>query len=89
MTATRIVLVGDREFATNGKGLQTSPPNSSGFLYPGNARFLLNSVTWLLEAPSIEMQFPTPAATGTATITPTITPTLTPTPEGAATEDVQ
>jgi hypothetical protein len=86
-TAARIVLVGDREFATNGGGLQTSPPNSSGFLYPGNVRFLLNSVTWLLEAPPVDMQFPTPAATGTATITPTITPTFTPTPGPEATEE--
>lgn len=87
VTASRIVLVGDKEFATNGRGLLTSPPNSSGFLHPGNVRFLLNAVTWLLEVPSAEMQFPTPAPTGTATITPTITPTTPPTPEGDASED--
>ena len=28
-TGTRIVLIGDREFATNGAGLQTSPPRSA------------------------------------------------------------
>ena len=79
-TNTRIVIVGDREFATNGAGLQTSPSNSAGFVYPDNARFLLNAVTWLLDQQPVDLAFPSPAPTGTATITPSPTPTRTPTP---------
>jgi len=77
---TRIVLVGDREFATNGGGLQTSPPYSSSFLYPDNIRFLMNAVAWLLEAESMPEPpvFPTPGPTATPTTTPT------PAPEEAA-----
>ena len=33
-TSSRIVVIGDREFATNGYGLRTSPPNSAAFVYP-------------------------------------------------------
>jgi len=69
-TAARIVLVGDREFATNGAGLQSSPPSSAGFLYPGNVRFLLNAVAWLVGADTsetVELAFPTPGPTATAT----------------------
>jgi len=72
-TGTRIVLISDRDFATNGGGLQSSPPNTGAFLYPGNVRFLLNSVAWLLGADTVELTFPTPG--------PTATPTLAPTPE--------
>lgn len=80
-TGTRLVLIGDRDFATNHAGLQTSPPYSPSFLYPGNVRFLLNAVSWLLNAESVEMTFPTPGPTVTPTITPSPTP-ITPTPEG-------
>lgn len=80
-TGTRIVLIGDREFATNGAGLQTSPPRSASFLYPGNVRLLLNAVTWLLDVEAIDMSFPTPAPTATATITPSPTPEPTATPD--------
>ncbi len=83
-TNARIVVVGDREFATNGKGLQTSPSNSAGFLYPDNARFLINAVTWLLDSQPVDLAFPSPAPTGTATITPSPTPTYTPSPEPTA-----
>lgn len=83
-TGTRIVLIGDRDFVTNGGGLQTSPSYSAGFVYPGNVRFLLNAIAWLLEAdPSatVELTFPTPAATATPTTTPSPVPTATPEPE--------
>jgi hypothetical protein len=76
---TRLVVIGDREIATNGGGLRTSPPNSSGFVYPTNARFLINTVAWLLDSKPLALEFPTPAPTATVTITPTITPTRTPT----------
>ncbi len=78
-TGARVVLIGDREFATNGGGLQTSPPYSASFLYPGNIRFLINAVAWLLEAEqTADFTFPTPGPTGT----PTLAPTPTPVPEG-------
>jgi hypothetical protein len=82
-TGMRIVVIGDRDFAMNGMGLQTSPPYSASFLYPDNVRFLLNSAAWLLgvEGP-VEMSFPTPGPTATPTITPSPMPTVPPTPEG-------
>ncbi len=70
-SGTRIVLIGDREFATNGAGLQSSPPNTGSFRYPGNIHFLLNAVTWLLDVDAVAMTFPTPGPTATATLTPT------------------
>lgn len=76
----RLVLLGDRNFAINGKGFEVSPPNSAGFIYPGNVRFMLNSVAWLLEQEPVEIDFPTPGPTATATITPSPTPTPTVTP---------
>lgn len=77
---TRIVMVGDGDFARNGTGFQTSPPYSASFLYPGNVRFMLNAVTWLLDVETVDLTFPTPGPT----TTPTTTPTSTPTPEPAA-----
>ncbi len=68
VAGTRLVIIGDREFATNGGGLQTSPPNSAGFLYRGNVQFLLQSVAWLVGAdPSstAQLTFPTPGPTAT------------------------
>jgi hypothetical protein len=79
-TSSRIVVIGDREFATNGFGLRTSPPNSAAFIYPNNARFLINVATWLLDKESVAVEFPTAAPTATVTITPSPTPTTTPTP---------
>ena len=76
-TSARIVLIGDREFATNGGGLRTSPPSSAGFLYPGNVRFLLNAVAWLVGADTsetVELVFPTPGPTSTSTPIPTTAP---------------
>lgn len=75
-TGTRVVLIGDREFATNTHGFQTSPPYSSAFLYPGNVRFMLNAVAWLLGAEPLadELSFPPAADTATPTITPSPTP---------------
>lgn len=74
-TGVRGVVIGDRDFAVNGAGLQSSPRYSSGFLYPNNARFLINAVSWLLERPIPDVQFSTPAPTATVTITPSPTPT--------------
>lgn len=45
----KVVVIGDREFATNGGGLQTSLNGGSAFEHPGNVQFLLNSVYWLLD----------------------------------------
>ena len=83
-SSSRLVLIGDREFATNGGGMRTSPPNSAAFVYPNNARFLLNTVTWLLDQQAVSVEFPTPAPTATVTITPSPTPTRTPTSEPTA-----
>lgn len=47
---TRIVVIGDLDFATNGSGLRTSPPNSSNFEHPENVQFLINAVAWLMNA---------------------------------------
>lgn len=80
-TGSRMVVIGDRDFATNGSGFVTSPPNTASFVYADNVRFMLNSVTWLLEADAVDLTFPTPGPTSTATITPSPTPTPTPTPE--------
>jgi len=76
-TGSRMVVIGDREFATNGGAFVTSPPNTASFVYPDNVRFLLNSVTWLLETEAVDLTFPTPGPTATATITPSPTPTAT------------
>lgn len=78
-TGARLVIVGDRDFVTNGGGMQTSPANSAGFLYPGNAYFLVNVVAWLVgaeSAPTEQLSFPTPGPTATPTLVPTPTPTL-------------
>jgi hypothetical protein len=80
-TGARLVLIGDRDFATNGGGFQTSPPNSPSFLYPDNVQVMLNAITWLLDADASEVSFPTPGATSTATVTATPTPEMTATPE--------
>ncbi|MBE2271528.1 MAG: hypothetical protein IAE80_25065 [Anaerolinea sp.] len=82
---TRIVLIGDREFATNGGGFNTSPPGSASFLYPNNVRFMLNAVAWLLDGDIEEYSFPTPGPSSTPTLTPSPTPTYTPTPSVTAT----
>jgi hypothetical protein len=82
-TGTRLLLVGDRDIATNGKGFNVSPAGSAGFLYPDNVRLMINAVSWLLNVPTTEFSFPTPAATATVTITPS--PTLSPTPTVQAT----
>lgn len=66
----RIILLGDRQFVTNGGGLQTSPPNSPNFVYPANVEFALNSIGWLLGSDtgiSIPLSFSTPAPTLAAT----------------------
>ena len=82
----RMVLIGDRDFARNGSGMVTSPIYSGAFVYPDNARFLLNITAWLLESSAPDVDFATPAATATPTITPTITPTPTMTPTPSAEE---
>jgi uncharacterized repeat protein (TIGR01451 family) len=73
-TNTRIALIGDRDFATNAGGLQSSPSRSAAFLYPENVRFLVRTIAWLLDADTAaaaELSFPTPGPTATPTITPT------------------
>jgi len=82
---TRIVLIGDREFATNGGGFNTSPAGSASFLYPNNVQFIMNSVAWLLDTEITEYSFPTPGPSPTASLTPSPTPTFTPTPSIIAT----
>lgn len=84
-TGSRMVVIGDRDFATNSGGFLTSPPNTASFVYPDNVRFMLNAVTWLLDAEAISLSFPTPGPTATATITPSPTPTATPEAEPTAT----
>ncbi len=81
-SGTRIVLIGDREFATNGGGFETSPPYSGAFLYPGNVRFMLNAIAWLLDAEPVagKVSFPEPGPTATPTLTPTPTPLPPPSP---------
>lgn len=77
-TGARVVIVGDRDFVTNGKGMQTAPANTAGFLYPGNAYFLVNAVGWLVgadSAPIEQLAFPTPGPTASPTPVPTPTPT--------------
>jgi uncharacterized repeat protein (TIGR01451 family) len=71
---TRVALIGDRTFATNDGGLQTSPPRSASFLYPDNARFLVQVIGWLLDADpenTTAIAFPTPGPTATPTVPPT------------------
>jgi ABC-type uncharacterized transport system len=85
----RLVVVGDRDFATNSKGFQTSPPGSASFLYPGNVRFMMNAVSWLLNAQNLELSFPTPGPTPTASTTPSPTPTFTPSPTDTPTPSVE
>ncbi len=84
-TGTRMVVIGDRDFATNSNGFVTSPPNTASFVHADNVRFMLNSVTWLLEADAADLTFPTPGPTATATITPSPTPTATPEGEPTST----
>ncbi|GAB4416664.1 MAG: hypothetical protein Kow00106_12340 [Anaerolineae bacterium] len=75
---SRIVIIGDRDFATNGGGLRTSPPNTAAFVFPANVQFLLQAVAWLVDAEgtaTVPLNFPTPM------------PTATPAPAPAATEE--
>ncbi|MBI5668009.1 MAG: Gldg family protein [Chloroflexi bacterium] len=67
----RLIVIGDRDIATNGRGFQSSPPNTLSFLYRGNIQFMLNSVAWLLGAEPVEVSFPTPGPTATPTLVPT------------------
>jgi hypothetical protein len=68
----RFVVIGDREIAVNGFGLRTISPDSGTFAYPANAKFLLNTVSWLLKIDPPAVTFPTPIPS--ATVTPTTTP---------------
>jgi hypothetical protein len=71
ITNARMVLIGDRDFAVNGRGLATSPAYSDSFVYPANAQFLIQAVAWLLDAEAPAVSFPTPAPTETAAPEPT------------------
>ena len=88
-TGARLVVVGDRDFATNAGGFQTSPPGSASFLYPGNVRFMMNAVSWLLDAQNLQLSFPTPGPTPTASTTPLPTPTFTPSPTFTPTPSIE
>jgi len=87
ISGARVVVIGDREFATNGGGLQSSPPYSGSFLYPANISFLLNAFGWLVEAEGtvhgFEFPTPGPTVTPTPTLTPTPVPPPSPTPTAA------
>lgn len=83
-TNSRIVLVGDADFARNGRGLQTAPRYSASFVHPANVRFLLNAVTWLVNAEPVTLVLPTAGPTETPTMIPSPTPSRTPTPDSAA-----
>ena len=63
---TRIVLIGDREFVTNGVGLKTAPDYSFDYVYPGNVQFILNAITWLLDTDSVEFSPETPDFSATS-----------------------
>jgi len=86
-SGSRLVVIGDGDFATNGGGLRTSPPYSAGFVYPGNLEFLLRALAWLVDADlsaTTELAFPTAAPTATpgpalpGGESPTAAPTATP-----------
>lgn len=86
-TGARILLIGDRQFVTNGGGLQTSPPNTTNLVYPGNVQFTLDGIGWLLgiESPvTIPIAYSAPGPT--ATNTPTTTPAPSSTAEPEATQ---
>jgi hypothetical protein len=55
-----IVFIGDRDFATNGFGLNTASKFGSDYAYPGNVEFLLNAITWLLDTEPIEISTQVP-----------------------------
>jgi hypothetical protein len=81
-TQARVVFIGNRDFATNGGGLQVAPLARPAFIYPDNARFMLNSIAWLLEVDAGNVDFNLPsAANGSEHVLPTPTPfpTLPPT----------
>jgi hypothetical protein len=62
LTGSRMVLIGDRDFAINGRGLSTSPEYSDAFVHPANAQFLVQSVAWLLDVEAPGVSFPMPAS---------------------------
>lgn len=68
-SGSRVLVIGDRDFATNAGGLRTSPPNTAAFVYPANVEFLLRAVAWLAgvdETATVPLSFPTPAPTPAA-----------------------
>ena len=74
---SRMIVIGDRDFAINGMGLGSSPPSSDRLLYPENARFLVRAVAWLLDADpsttqSLTFGKPEPTATSTPVPTPRV-----------------
>jgi hypothetical protein len=88
-TRSRIVLIGDADFARNGAGFVTAPRYSAAFVYPSNVRFLLNAVSWLADVEFITLTLPPPGPTETPTITPTPTSTPTPSSTPTPTPDLQ
>ncbi|MBN8638757.1 MAG: Gldg family protein [Anaerolineae bacterium] len=71
-SSTRLIVIGDRDFATNGGGFQSTPMTSADFTYASNIQFLINSVAWLLDSeapvtiPDIAAASATPESTETA-----------------------
>ncbi|MEW6578062.1 MAG: hypothetical protein AB1435_02590 [Chloroflexota bacterium] len=66
LSGSRVLVIGDRDFATNAGGLRTSPPNTAAFVYPANVEFLLRAVAWLAgadETATVPLSFSTPAPT--------------------------
>lgn len=82
---SRIVLVGDADFVSNGMGFITAPSYSGAFVYPVQANFMVRASAWLLGVEGSNLVFPTPGATGTPTITPTRIVVASPTVTGTLT----
>ncbi|NDJ61839.1 MAG: hypothetical protein GYB67_11985 [Chloroflexi bacterium] len=83
-TGGRLVLIGDVDVATNSGGFKTAPDGSASFVYPDNVRFMMNTITWLVERDSVTLDFPTPGPTETPTTAPTLTPLPSPTAQATA-----
>lgn len=82
---TAVIIIGDREFATNGGGLQVVQGVHFAFTYPGNARFLVNAVSWMLGVGEIPLSLPVLDVLPTPTAAPSPTPTSIPTPSSTGT----
>jgi hypothetical protein len=57
LTGARLVLIGDRDVAVNGRGFVTAPDYSDAFVYPANPQLMVQAVAWLLEREAPDMSF--------------------------------